>query len=171
MSTFITRRPEELTENVFEAIGKQWMLVTAGKGDDCNTMTASWGGLGVLWNKPSAFVFVRPSRHTYGFTEREDTFSLCFFDESYRAMLQMCGTKSGRDVDKIREAGLTLRQAADTPYFEEAQLVLVCRKRYAQDMDPACFTDPTVEAHYGGTDYHRVYVGEILEVLQKDESH
>lgn len=168
MKRFITCRPEELTDNVFDAIGRQWMLVTAGNETACNTMTASWGGLGVLWNKPSAFVFIRPSRYTYGFTEREDTFSLCFFDESYRSALQLCGVRSGRDMDKIKAAGLTPRFDEVAPYFDEARLTLICRKRYAQDMDPACFADPAVEENYGGADYHRIYVGEILKVLQEN---
>lgn len=157
----------ELNQNVFESIGSQWMLITAGNETACNTMTASWGGLGVMWNKPSAFVFVRPSRYTYEFTEREDAFSLCFFEESYREALRFCGTKSGRDVDKIKHTGLTVCYEEGTPYFVEAETVLICRKRHAQALDPACFTDETVENNYNGSDYHTMYVGEIVAVLKK----
>ena len=159
--------PEQLQQNVFSAIGKQWMLITAG-GDTVNTMTASWGGLGVLWNKPVAFIFVRPSRHTYGFLEQNETFSLGFFGEQYRSALQLCGKVSGREVDKIAQCGFTVCRNGDTPYLEQADLVLCCRKLYFGDIDPARFGDASIAACYpGDTDYHRVYIAEIEQVLQR----
>lgn len=164
MNEFTTILPQELTDNPFDLIGRQWMLITAGDAEAANTMTASWGGLGVLWNKPVAFTFIRPTRHTYGFTEAADTFSLCFFEESYRPALQLCGRVSGRDTDKIADAGLTLRTDGDAPYFDEARLVLFCRKLYIQDITPAGFVDPSLQDHYTD-DYHRVYVGEITKAL------
>ena len=168
MNEFLTITPEELEGNPFQMIGKQWMLITAGNETDANTMTASWGGLGILWNKPVSFAFIRPTRHTYGFTEREDTYSLCFFGEEYRDALRLCGTVSGRERDKIAEAGLTLRHDGAAPYFDEAQTVLICRKLHYQDIDPAGFLDPAIHGHYNN-DYHRVYVGEILQVLTRKE--
>ena len=168
MNEFITISPYEMEGNPFRMIDKQWMLITAGNGQSANTMTASWGGLGALWNKPVSFAFIRPTRYTYEFTEREDTYSLCFFDESYRPALNLCGTVSGRDRDKIAEAGLTLRHDADAPYFDEAQTVLICRKLHYQDIDPAGFIDPAIDGHYNG-DYHRVYVGQVLQVLTRKE--
>ena len=168
MNEFIAISPYELEGNPFRMIDKQWMLVTAGNEEKANTMTASWGGLGILWNKPVSFVFIRPTRYTYEFTEREDTYSLCFFDEAYRPALNLCGTVSGRDRDKIAEAGLTLRYDADAPYFDEAQTVLVCRKLHYQDIDPAGFIDPAIDRHYNN-DYHRVYVGQVLQVLTRKE--
>lgn len=157
----------ELNQNVFESIGSQWMLITAGNETACNTMTASWGGLGIMWNKPSAFVFVRPSRYTYEFTEREETFSLCFFEETYRKALQFCGTQSGRNTDKIAHAGLTVRYEEKTPYFEEADTVLICRKRYTQALEPSCFVDSALKKHYVDGDYHTMYIGEIIAALKK----
>ena len=166
MNKFIEIDPLELDGNVFRMIGRDWMLVTAGGERRCNTMTASWGGLGVLWNAPVAFSFVRPSRYTYEFLEKEKYYTLSFFDSGYRRALQLCGSKSGRDVDKIKEAELTPVFDAQAPYFSEARLSLVCRKLYYQDMEPTNFLDPTLQNHYKDGDYHRVYVGEIVKVLQ-----
>ena len=166
MNEFITLSPYELEGNPFQMIDKQWMLITAGNEEKANTMTASWGGLGVLWFKPVSFAFIRPTRYTYEFTEREDAYSLCFFSEEYRDTLKLCGTVSGRDRDKIAEAGLTLRYEDGVPYFDEADTVMICRKIAVQDIDPAGFVDPTVEKHYNN-DYHRVYTGEITKVLRR----
>ena len=99
--------PEELRVNPFSMIGKEWMLITAGTVSDCNTMTASWGGLGVIWGKPSATVYIRQSRYTKEFVDREERFTISVFDEAYRPALNLCGKVSGRDCDKIKEAGLT----------------------------------------------------------------
>lgn len=165
---FETIDPKALDQNVFSLIGDQWMLITAGRADKCNTMTASWGGLGVLWGRPVATVYIRPQRYTLEFVEREDTFTLCFFGEEYRKALALCGSKSGRDVDKVKECGFTVATAEGAPYFEEADLVLVCRKAYWQDMDPAHFLDGEIDGKwYPQKDYHRIVIGEILEVLRK----
>ena len=158
--------PKEIVGNPFAMIGDQWMLITAGNGENCNTMTASWGGLGVLWNAPVATCYVRPQRYTKEFLDREEYFTLTFFGEEYREALKLCGTVSGRDRDKIAEAGLTLRYDAEAPYFDEAEMVMICRKIAAQDMDPAGFIDTSVEKHYHN-DYHRIYTGEITKVLRR----
>ena len=166
MNEFIAVNPYEMEGNPFQMIDKQWMLITAGNESGANTMTASWGGLGILWHKPVSFAFIRPTRYTYEFTEREEYYSLCFFGEEYRDALKLCGTVSGRDRDKIAEAGLTLRYDAEAPYFDEAETVMICRKIAAQDMDPAGFIDTSVEKHYHN-DYHRIYTGEITKVLKR----
>lgn len=159
----------ELKFSPFEKIGKQWMLITAGNKEAFNTMTASWGGLGVLWNKNVAFTFVRPSRYTFEFCEKEEYFTLTFFSEEYRKALSFCGTKSGRDVDKCKETGLTAVFDESAPYFEEAELVLVCKKMYAQDMDKSAICDDFVNTHYGEAEpMHKVYVGEIVKALVKE---
>lgn len=160
--------PKALDQNVFSLIGDQWMLITAGTKEACNTMTASWGGLGVLWGKPVATVYIRPQRYTLEFVERQDTFTLCFFGEEYRKALALCGSKSGRDVDKVKECGFTVEMAENAPYFEEADLVLVCKKAYWQDMDPTHFLDGEIDGRwYPEKDYHRIFIGEILEALRK----
>jgi Conserved protein/domain typically associated with flavoprotein oxygenases, DIM6/NTAB family len=152
-------------------IGQEWMLVTPGKPGSWNTMTASWGGFGHLWNMDVAFVFVRPSRYSYGFMEREEGFTLSFFGESMRKALEVCGSVSGRDVDKAATAGISPRpfavfhEGAKGPQrvgFEEARLVLSCRKVHSQDLDPAGFADPAIASgSYPRGDVHRLYVGAI----------
>ena len=161
--------PKTLDENVFSLIHDKWMLVSAGTADRCNTMTASWGGLGILWNRCVATCYIRPQRYTLEFVEREDCFTLSFFGEEYRKALALCGSKSGRDVDKVKECGFTVAGAAcGAPYFEEAGLVLVCRKLYRQPMEPGCFLDGSlIEKNYPGGDFHIMYVGEIVECLKK----
>ncbi len=167
MSKFIEISPTELRENVFNQIGRDWMLVTAGHIGNFNTMTASWGGMGVLWNANVCYAFVRPSRYTYEFMERENYFSLSFFDPGYRRSLQFCGAHSGRDTDKMAGAGLTPVFDAQAPYFDQCSLSFICRKMYYQDIDPANFLDPTIKNHYNQGDYHRMYVGEIVKVLKR----
>jgi flavin reductase (DIM6/NTAB) family NADH-FMN oxidoreductase RutF len=162
-----------------ERIGAGWMLISAGDGaagkSSWNTMTASWGGLGVLWGRDVAFMFIRPSRFTYHFANGASLFSLSFFDESYREALNICGGKSGRDIDKAAGAGLTpiafgssYKNAAGAIGFKEARDIIVCRKLYTHDFDPAQFLDgPSIEANYHGRDYHRMFIGEILTLLTK----
>ena len=160
--------PRTLDKNVFSAIGEQWMLITAGTAEKCNTMTASWGGLGVIWGAPSATCYIRPQRYTKEFVDREDYFTLAFFGEESRRALQLCGSKSGRDTDKIKECGLTVRTAdCGAPYFEQAELVLVCRKRFAQPMDPDNIPQEVKDKWYPQKDYHTLYIGEIIEALTK----
>ena len=161
--------PKTLDKNVFSAIGDQWMLITAGTADRCNTMTASWGGLGVIWGAPAATCYIRPQRYTKEFVDREDHFTLAFFGEGSREALQLCGSKSGRDIDKVKACGFTVRTAdCGAPYFEEAELVLVCRKRFAQPMDPDLIPQDIKTKWYPNDDHHTLYIGEILEVLVKD---
>ena len=160
--------PKQLNENVFSLIGDKWMLITAGNGERCNTMTASWGGLGVIWGAPAAICYIRPQRYTKEFVDREEYFTLTFFGEEWRKALSLCGSKSGRDTDKVKECGFTVKTAAcGAPYFEEAELVLVCRKRFAQDMDPANIPQDIKEKWYPNQDYHTMYIGEIVEALKK----
>lgn len=167
MPKFVELDPLELQDNMFRRIGREWMLITAGKPEKFNTMTASWGGVGVLWNTNVTFSFVRPSRYTYTFMEQEKYYTLSFFGADCRRALQFCGSKSGRDVDKIAETGLTPVFDAPAPYFAEAELVLVCRKLYTQDLDTERLLDPALMANYKDGDVHRMYVGEITKVLRR----
>ncbi|MDR3209200.1 MAG: flavin reductase [Oscillospiraceae bacterium] len=160
---------DEISGNIFDRVGRQWMLITGGGEARFNTMTASWGGAGILWGKPVAFCFIRPQRYTYEFVENGEFFTLSFYGEEHRAALLLCGSKSGRDLDKAREAGLTPRVSdAGAVYFGEAELALVCRKIYSDDLKPERFLSPDIAAVYPGRDYHRMYIGEILQVLKKD---
>ena len=160
--------PKTLDLNPFTAIGDQWMLITAGTPENCNTMTASWGGLGVLWGAPMATAYIRPQRYTKQFVDENEYFTLSFFPESCRPQLNLCGTKSGRDMDKVKECGFTVAAGVgNAPYFEQADLVLVCRKRMSVPMDEAAMPEDVKEKWYKG-DYHTMYWGEIVEALKKE---
>jgi len=153
--------------NAFKLIGRDWMLITAKAGDKLNTMTASWGGMGHLWNRDVVYIFIRPQRHTLNFIEENDSFTLTFFPESYRNDLTYLGTVSGRDEDKIAETSLTPVVEGEFPYFEESDVVIKCKKIYKQKLDRECFLDPSIEKNYDN-DYHFMYIGEVVEVLKKE---
>lgn len=167
---FKSLAPEELHENFFKLIKDDWMLVTAGNMGNFNTMTASWGTMGILWNKPIAVCFIRPHRYTFEFVEKNESFTLSFFDLKYREILDFCGTHSGRDIDKVGHTGLLpLETERGNITFEQSRLVLECRKIYADTLDPANFllTD-VAERNYPSRDYHKFYIGEILGCYRKD---
>ena len=166
MSSFSHLDPRQIIDNPFSLIGDDWMLITAATNTECNTMTASWGCMGVLWNKPVAFTFVRPQRHTFTLLEGAETYSLSFLPERYRDALRYCGAHSGRDGDKFAATGLSVVTENGTPCIEQARLVLVCRKCYAADLDATHFCDPSLLSHYKANDFHRQYVGEIIDVLK-----
>ena len=157
--------PKTLDFNVFSAIGDQWMLITAGTKDKCNTMTASWGGLGILWGGPMAIAYIRPQRYTKEFVDEQEYFTLSFFSEDYRKQLALCGSKSGREMDKVKECGFTVAAGeGNAPYFEQADLVFVCRKRMVQKMEEDLIPADVREKWYDG-DYHYMYWGEIVQTL------
>lgn len=161
--------PTELTDNPFKLIHEDKMLVTAGNLERFNTMTASWGGLGILWHKPVAFCVIRPVRYTYEFMESADRFTLSFFTDEYRDVLQMCGSVSGRETDKAEAADITpVQEEPGAVFFKEARLVLECRKLYYQDIDPEQFVDKELDTFYPRKDYHRMYVGEIISCRIKE---
>ena len=167
MSNFHEITPSAVAENVFHSIGDGWMLITAAKKDGTfNTMTASWGGMGVLWGKNVAFFFIRPQRHTFGFSEEADFLSLSFFDEEYRTALNFCGSKSGRDVDKIAATGLTPVWMEGVPCFQQAKRTFVVKKMYADFFNPDCFIDPSIAKNYAQKDYHKMYIAEIVKVYE-----
>lgn len=169
MKTFKDIKPTEIPGNAIHLIGQEWMLVTGGTPAHFNTMTASWGGLGELWVKPVCFCFVRPQRYTYEFMEKNEAFTLSFFDAAYKPQLNYCGIRSGRENDKAAECGFTARAAQNgSVFFNEARLVLECRKLYYQDLDPAHFLDASIMKHYPDNDFHRMYIGEITRVLLAD---
>lgn len=167
MNNFKEIKSEMMKKNPFEAIGKDWMLITAGNQDKANTMTASWGGLGVMYGKNVAFVVIRPQRYTKEFVDREETFSLSFLDKSYRSIMNYLGTVSGRNEDKIAKSGLTLAFSDNTPYFGEANMVLICRKLFRQSMDEnSLLKEGLDKTWYPNKDYHTLYIGEILKIMQ-----
>lgn len=168
MSTFRAIRPEDITENTFQLVGTDWMLVTAKRGGKVNTMTASWGGLGIMWGKPVAFVVIRPQRYTKEFVDASDMFSLTFFTNEYKKQLNYLGTVSGREEDKIANSRLTLVKDIDAPYFEEGKLVLKVKKLFQQTLLKSGFLDQSLPSKwYSNEDYHELYIAEIKEVLVK----
>lgn len=156
-----------LKESVFSLIGDRWMLVAAtDKSGRTNAMTASWGGMGVLWGKKVAFVFIRPQRYTKRFVDEAAKFTLSFFDDSYKKMLGYMGKVSGKDEDKIAKSGLTVTDRNGAPVFKEASLTLVCKKMYRDTLKKENLIDKSIiEKWYPQKDYHDVYVAEIVEEL------
>ncbi len=169
MYKFKEIKPEELNKSAFKLIGKDWMLVTSENGGKVNTMTASWGGFGVMFAKNVAYIVIRPQRYTKEFVDNSDTFSLTFFDETFRKQLTYLGTVSGKDEDKISKANLTIQHENDTPYFEEGNIAIICKKIYVQDFKPECFTVDELEKKlYPNKDYHTLYIAEIEKILIKE---
>jgi len=165
---------KSLNDNVFETIGKEWMLITAGTVDKYNTMTASWGCLGWLWNKPVAVVFIRPERFTHDFAERNDCMTLSFLghSEEARRIYNFCGSKSGRDYDKAKETGLNpVATEMGNVAFKQARLTLECRKLYKDSIKSANFLTPNQSQWYGGVHggYHDFYVLEIVNAYASAE--
>jgi len=166
---FTKIKPEEIKDNVFDLIGYEWFLISAGTTDSFNTMTASWGTTGVFWNKPISICFVRPTRHTFNFMEESDVYTLSFLGTQNKTIHKVCGSKSGRDTDKIKETGLkpVVTENGSITY-EQARLVLECKKVYFDDLKPVfILPDDIDEKFYPDMDYHRMYFGEILNVYQK----
>jgi flavin reductase (DIM6/NTAB) family NADH-FMN oxidoreductase RutF len=158
---------KDLKPEIFRVFETQNALLTAGDKTGCNPMTIGWCQLGRLWSVPVCSVYVRPERYTYEWMESRDYFTVSVLPQQHKkTTMRLCGTQSGRDVDKVRACGLTVRYGAgDAPFFEEAELVLVCKKLYVQDLDPACVLDGAVIAPFYGEKggWHRVYTGHIVE--------
>lgn len=169
---FQEKNVTELNENFIDSIAHEWMLITAGNTQKQNTMTASWGFVGEMWGKHCAIAAIRPQRYTKEFTDREDHYTLSFYGKENKELHAVCGKLSGRDVNKIKKAGLTPVFDAETgsPYFAEARLVLVCKKLYVQELQKNGFTKGGSDIPgkaYPNEDYHTLYYGEIVKALVK----
>ena len=171
MKGFTKITPYEISDNMFTMINKDWLLTASGTPCDHNMLTCSWGGMGVIWQRPVCTVVVRPQRHTYQFLEKNNYFTVSVFSEKYRSALNFCGTKSGRDFDKAKESGLTPAAVGESVAFEQARLVLLCKKTYVSDLKKENFLDAKIPGDdYPEGDFHRVYVGEIVEVYKNDDN-
>jgi len=161
----------ESIDRIVDLWDKRWLLLTSGDfaNRDFNTMTVAWGSFGVMWGKPFAQVVVRPTRYTFEFMEKYETFTLCAFPDEYKKALSLLGSRSGRDGDKIKQAGLTPKASQNiaAPCFAEASLIVECNKIYWQDFEPANFISPQIEKNYPRKDYHRVYFGEIVAMREQ----
>jgi flavin reductase (DIM6/NTAB) family NADH-FMN oxidoreductase RutF len=160
---------DELNLNPFTAIGKEWFLLTAGSIDSFNTMTASWGGVGVMWGKNVVTTVVRSNRHTFDYINTQDTFTISFYPQECKDILNYCGSHSGKDVDKVAETGLKPVALDGGVAFEQSKLVFVCKKLYAQELDTKNFTDTECTKWYSDTNpIHTAFVGEIVAVYSQE---
>ena len=163
-------KTEELTRNPFQMIGKDWLLITAKKGDKVNTMTASWGGVGVMWGKPVAYLVIRDSRYTKEFVDAGDRLSVSVLNDSHRELLSYFGSVSGRDEDKIAKSGLALSEEEGIPYFADSEIAFLCRKLYAQPMDASFLLEPEIDKlWYPNGNWHTMYIVEIEKLLMKEQ--
>ena len=159
---------KELKENFISLISDEWTLICAGNKEKFNMMTASWGGFGEMWNKDVATVVIRPQRYTKEFVDSDDYFTLTFFG-SNKDIHKICGSKSGREVDKVETTGLTPIFDNNSVYFEQARIVVICKKVYCSQINPECFSDKSyIDKFYAEKDYHYAYIGEIEKVLIKE---
>lgn len=157
---------KELKENFIKDIAVEYMLVAAGDKDGYNMMTASWGFAGEMWGNDCMLAVVRPTRYTIEFINRSDYFTLSFYGDN-KEVHKICGSKSGRDVDKAALAHLTPVFADNTVYFKEARMVIVCKKQYVQQMKEECFTDKEPLRWYNN-DLHYMIIGKIEKVIIND---
>ena len=167
--------PTKIDDKFIDMIGNEWMLITSGNMDSFNMMTASWGFLGYMWGLPAATCFLRPTRYTKEWVDRTHSFTISFFPDKYKKILTTLGSKSGREIDKMHESGLTPIQlpTGDVTY-KEATLTLVCRVMYHQTLDAKGFIDTTVMPKWyplGATDLHTMYIGQIQAAYQIGRAH
>lgn len=159
----------DVKENVVDLLKNQWGLVTAGNADGLNTMTVSWGAIGELWALDMATIYIRPQRYTVNYLEENEYFTISFYDREYHSALALCGSKSGRDIDKVKETGLTPVLNENAPYFSQAKLVLVCKKVAKGEFKPEQMIDKSIiDKQYPAKDFHYIYYGAIEKVLIKE---
>ena len=158
---------EWFTTDIFTQFDKKWALLCAGTKEHHNTMTISWGGMGTLWSKPVVTVYVKPNRYTYGFMNDNDYFTISFYPEQYRKAMAVMGSVSGRDTNKDEAAGLTPKAAGQVTTYEEAEVTIICRKIYWQDLIRSNIPKEAVEKFYTKERPHRMFVGEVVEIINK----
>lgn len=160
--------PDKIPGNIIKMLSEDWMLITAGNNSQFNMMTASWGGLGFLYEKPVTYCFINPTRYTYQLMEKNDTYTLSFYTEAYRNALQYCGSNSGKDTDKVKGAGLTpITTPLGSKAFSEAWLIIECRKLVSQSLTPEAINNNELQQKWMGKQLHKMYIGEIINVWVK----
>lgn len=157
-----------LSENYFNILNQDWALLTAGKPDNFNTMTISWGSFGIMWNRPVIFCFVRPQRYTYEFMNKNHYYTLSFFDNEYKSALEFCGANSGRDTNKIKATELhPYPTDLGNVIYEEVRLAFECKKLYSEHLNPEAFSDQSIiKSTYQKQDFHKMFVGEIVNCFK-----
>lgn len=160
--------PDKIPGNIIKLLEDDWSLITSGIGDSVNVMTASWGGIGILWEKPVAFCFIKPTRYSIQTMDRGDTYTISFYTVAYHEALEYCGSVSGRDTDKIKGSGLTpIKTPLGATAFSEAWLILECRKMVAQPILEDGVTDKDAKEKWSENGYHKMYIGEIVNAWMK----
>lgn len=168
MGNFKEVKLSEIPFAPFDIKNKEWMLITAEKDGKVNTMTASWGGFGVMWNKEIVWIVIRPQRYTKEFVDNSESFSLSFLGNDHKKVLGYLGKVSGRDEDKIKESGLTISFDNNVPYFEESHTVIFAKKLFEQPLTEDSFIDKKIiNDWYPERDYHILYMAEITKVITK----
>lgn len=170
MDMFKEITPSEASDAI-DLIGKEWMLIGAAdkKHGNANAMTASWGTIGFLWNRPVCTCFIRPQRYTFGLAKENERLSFSFFGEEHRKALAFCGKESGKDGDKLERAGLAYTMVDGVPVFDSARLTLICRKLYSDEIKKANFIDPSMLKNYPAEDFHTFYICEIERCLIRNQ--
>ena len=158
---------QKIDKNLIDAIANEWMLITAGDKSGYNMMTASWGFMGEMWGNDTAIAMIRPQRYTMDFVDKNDYYSLSFYGNN-KDIHKVCGRMSGRDVDKTAKTGLTPVFSDNTVYFEEANLVLICKKQYVGELKEEEFIDKDPLKCYENKDFHKMIFGKIEKVLIKE---
>lgn len=160
---------ENMNFNPFTLIGKDWLLISAKNGNRVNTMTASWGGVGVIWSKNVATVYIRPQRYTKEFVDQNEYFTLTFF-EGHKKELGVLGSKSGRDGNKIAEVNFDIEMIEEQPTFKQGSMVMICKKLYRDSIKPEGFIEMNLDSkNYPNKDYHDMYIGEIISVYKNEK--
>lgn len=157
---------KDFIKKAFNVYDKEWALVTAGTADNYNTMTISWGGLGTIWNKPVATVYVKPIRHTHSFIDANDYFTVGFYSEEYRKDLALLGRLSGRDGDKVAQTKLTPVQVGRSMTFKEATITLLCKKIYRQDLITDTMPQEAIDRYYIDEAPHTMFIGEVIDIIE-----
>lgn len=159
--------PANIPGNIIKMLSYDRMLITAGK-EEFNMTTGNWGGLGYLYNKPVAFCFVAPTQHVYQLMEKGDTYTLTFYTETYREVLDLCESDAGKETDKVKSSGLTaLTTPAGSKAFSEAWMIIECRKLISQSIAPEAIFNEQLKEEWAGRQLHKMYIGEIINVWVK----
>ena len=149
---------------------KDWAVTVVDDKDKVNPMTIGWGGIGVLWRKPCLTVYINKQRYSKELFDNSDYFSVCFFEtEKYKNELTIYGTKSGRDLDKIKETKLTVKEIDGVKYIDEADLIIICKKMGQSDFDIDKVYEESIKKWYNESGVHTLYYGEIVKVLLRDK--
>ena len=162
------KKEEEIIINPFTNFHLDWALVTAGDINHHNSMTISWGEMGTLWNKQVVTVYIKPCRYTYKFMEDNNFFVVSFFEEIYRPALNVMGSRSGRDINKDKESGLTPIEHGWVTIYKEARLTLICKKIYRQNLNIKNIPEEAIDHYYQKEKPHRMYIGEVVEIIKNE---